>query len=157
MQLNRAPIRLAHDDDAQPAEVDRTAGAITLAGCALTLVAMVMAWGEKAMLGLSLATVEREEARIVLAALAIISAGVAIGVLLRRPATVRVGMLLIVLAAAQVGAAIWFGVTTVNEIRGAHPHLVLITAIGTGVYVAGFGSVGTMIGAFVAWPRRRVA
>jgi hypothetical protein len=63
-------------------------------------------------------------------------------------------MLLMVLAAAQVGAAIWLGGAVLGEIRGAHPNLVLISAIGTGIYMAGLGSACTLIGAILAWTGR---
>lgn len=129
---------------------------MTLVGGAMLLSASILPWGEKATFGFSLATAQGENARILLGALAVASASVGATVLFWRTYRAGVAIVLIGLAAVQVGASLWFGVTVVSEIRDVHPHLVLITAIGTGVYIAGLGSLCTLIGAVLAWTRRRI-
>jgi hypothetical protein len=156
MQLKRAPLQVARDAAAIPAEPGRTSAVLTLAGCAITLLAAILPWSEKATFGFSLTTAHGADARILLAALAVASATLAGTVLLRGQSTAGVAILLVALAVAQIGAGIWFGVTVINEVRGANPHLVLISAIGTGTYMAGLGSVSTLIGAVLAWLRRTV-
>jgi hypothetical protein len=155
MQLDRAPVQLARDDDAGPAAHDRTAAILTLVGCAATLLASILPWGERAAFGFSLTTSQDGNARVLLAVLAVASAGFAASVILRHPATAWTAIVLLGLAVAQVGAAIWFGVSVVNEIRSTHPYLGFISAIGTGVYVAALGSVSTLCGAMLAWRRRQ--
>lgn len=156
MRLSPAPVQVAPDGSAMPADLDRTGAVLTLVGSVLTLLSTILPWGEKATFGFSLTTIQGENARILLAALAVASASVAVTVIFRRAYSAGVTILLVGLAIAQVGAGIWFGVTVVNEIRGAHPHLVLFNAIGTGVYMAGLGSVCTLVGAVLARTRRRI-
>ncbi|HXC75572.1 MAG TPA: hypothetical protein VNU19_00825, partial [Candidatus Acidoferrum sp.] len=121
----------------------------------MTLVAAVLPWGERAAFGFSLATTTQgAEARILLAALAGASAGIAGALLLWRPGKGVVAVVLIGLAVAQIGGATWFGVNVVNEVREANPHLILINTIGTGVYMAGIGCLTTLAGAILAWTRR---
>ena len=156
MRLSTAPIQVAGEDNAQPAVLARTAAVITFVGCALTLLASILPWGERATFGFSLTTVQGENARILLAVLAVASASLVAIVLLRRSYSPAAAIALVGLALAQVGASIWFGVNVVNEIRVAHPELLLISAIGTGVYMAALGSMGTLIGAIMAWTRRRI-
>src|SRR5487761_212956 len=158
MHLGSAPIPLILDSQAaEPAGHDRTGAALTLAGCLMTLVAAVLPWGEKATFGFSLATTQGADARILLAALAVVSAGIAGAVLLWRLGTGVVALVLIGLAVAQIAAATWFGVNIVNQVLVANPHLLLINAIGTGVYLAGLGSLTTLAGAILAWTRRSAA
>ena len=156
MRLSLAPVQFAHDEDALPSRLGRAPAVITLTGCVMTVIASILPWGEKATFGFSLTTIHGEDLRLALAVLAVACASLAGAAVLRRQSTAGVAMLLIVLAVAQVGAAIWFGGTVLSEIRAAHPNLVLISAIGTGVYMAWLGSVGTLIGAILAWTRRRI-
>ena len=158
MQLGPAPIRLVLErDEAEPAGHDRAPAGVALVGCLMTLVAAVVPWGEKATFGFSLASTEWADARILLAALAAASAGIAVAILLRRPRSPVVALVLVGVAVAQIGAATWFGMTVVNELREANPHLILINAIGTGVYMAGIGALTTVAGAILAWTRRPTA
>jgi len=48
-------------------------------------------------------------------------------------------------------------VNIVNQVREANPNLILINAIGTGLYMAGLGSVTTLAGATLAWAKRHTA
>ena len=155
MQLDRAPVQPARDDEEGLVRHDRTAAVLTLLGCATTVVASILPWGERAAFGFSLTTIQGGTARILLAVLAVASAGLAVTTIIRRPATAGVAILLVGLAVAQVGAGIWFGVSVLNEIRSAHPYLVFASAIGTGAYMAGLGSVSTLCGAILAWRRRQ--
>jgi hypothetical protein len=120
------------------------------------MVAAILPWVEQVTLGFALTAQGRHAPSILLAVVAAVSAGIAGTVLLRRKPAAGVAILLIGLAVAQLGAAIWFDVTTVNEIRETHPHLVLMSTIGTGVYPAGLGAVSTLAGAILAWTRRRI-
>ena len=155
MQLGSPPIRLVLESEpAESAGRDLTPAAVTLAGCVMTLVGAVVPWAEKATFGLSLASTQWGEARVLLAAVAAGSAGIAVAILLRRLGTSVVALVLTGVAVAQIGAATWFGVTVVNGVRAADPNLILINAIGTGVYMAGSGSLATLAGAILAWTRR---
>jgi hypothetical protein len=156
MRLSTAPVQVDRENTARPAGLARTAVVMSFVGCSLTLLASILPWGEKATFGFSLTTVQGENARILLAVLAVASLIVVATVLFRRSYGAGVAILLVGLAVAQVGAGIWFGVVVVNEIRIADSNLVLISAIGTGVYMAGLGSIGTLIGAVVAWRTRRI-
>lgn len=157
MQLDSARIRLAREaEDAEPASHDRVPAAVALAGCLMTLLAAVMPWGEKAVFGVSLASTQGN-ARILLGILAVVSAGIAGVLLLRTPGAGVVALVLSGLAAWQIGAAIWFGQIILNEVRQADAHLILINAIGTGVYMAAIGSLTALAGAILAWTRRRTA
>ena len=129
---------------------------MTLVGAAMLLLASILPWGEMATVGFSLTTAQGDDARFLLGVLAVASASAGATVLFWRTYSAGVAIVLIGLAAAQVGASMWFGVTVVSEIRQAHPQLVFVTAIGTGVYIAGLGSVCTLIGAVLAWTRRRI-
>lgn len=156
MRLSTAPVQVAPDGSALPADHDRTAAVLTLVGSVVTLLSTILPWGEKATFGFSLTTVQGENARIVLAVLALACASVAAAVIFRRANGGGVAILLVGLATGQVGAGIWFGVTVVNEIRAAHPHLVLVNAIGTGVYMAGLGSLCALVGAILVRTKQRV-
>jgi hypothetical protein len=156
VQLKRAPLRFAREDDsAVPADLDRTAGITTLAGCSITILAAFLPWVEKAAFGVSLTTMGIQGAGILLTVLAMISAGIAIVVLLRRPATAWVAIILTVLALALLGLAIWEGVDIVRAIDQVDSHQVLISAIGTGAYLGVLGSVITLVGGILAWTTRR--
>jgi hypothetical protein len=155
MQLDSPHIRLAREaKDAEPAGRDRIPAAVTLAGCLMTLAAAVVPWGEEAVFGVSLASTQGN-ARILLGALAAVSVGIAAVVLLRRPGTGVVALVLSGLAAGQIGAATWFGLVILDEVRQADAHLILINAIGTGIYMSAIGAVTALAGAFLAWTRRR--
>lgn len=156
MRLSPAPVQVVPDRIVIAADLDRAPAVLTLVGCVLTLLSSILPWGEKATFGFSLTTVQGENTRILLAVLAVASASVAGAAIFRRAYRAGVAILLVGLAMGQVGAAIWFGVTVVNEIRNAHPNLVLSNAIGTGVYMAGLGSLCMLVGAVLARTRRRI-
>jgi hypothetical protein len=156
VQLKRAPLRFAREgDSAVPADLDRTAGITTLAGCSTAILAAFLPSVEKAAFGVSLTTMVIQGAGILLAVLAMISAGIASVVLLRRPATAGVAIILIVLALGQLGLAIWDGVNIVHAIDQVDSRQVLISAIGTGAYLGVLGSVITLAGGILAWTTRR--
>jgi len=149
------PVQFAHEEvSAAPVEPDRTAGVITLAGCSSTFLATFMPWLQVAAFGASAPAMGIQTAGIPLAILAIVSAGIASVVLLRRPATARLGITLIVLAVLQLGLATWFGSNIVLAIERVDSHLVLISAIGTGAYMSVLGSAMTLAGGVLAWTGR---
>jgi hypothetical protein len=94
-------------------------------------------------------------ASIVLAVLAMISAVIAIVVLLRRQPSSGVAILLMGLAAAQLGLATWNGVNTLYAINQVDSHLVLMNAIGSGAYLGVLASAITVAGGVFAWTTRR--
>jgi hypothetical protein len=156
VQLKRAPIQLAHgDDDIVAVDGHQTAAAIIVGGCIMAILAAILPWIEKAAFGFSLTIPEREPAGLLLGVPAVISAGVAGALLFRRPASGRIAIFLIALAVTQLGVSIWFGLNIVDAIREAQSHLVLITAIGTGAYLAILGSASTLVGSTLAWTTRR--
>ena len=83
-----------------------------------------------------------------------VSASIAGVVLFRGPATAKVAITLIVLAALQLGLAIWFGSSILLAIAQVNSHLVLISAIGTGAYLSVLGSALTLVGGVLAWTGR---
>ena len=89
-----------------------------------------------------------------LAALASISIAIAGLVLLRRSATGAVAIILMFLAVTQLGLAIWHLADYVHAIRQVDSRLVLISVIGTGLYLGVLGSVVTLAGGVVAWTKR---
>lgn len=155
MQPSPALVQIAVDRSAKGADSDRTAAVVTVVGAAMLLLASILPWGEMAVFGFSLTTAHGENARILLGVLGVASGSAAAAVLFRRTYGTGVAIVLIGLAAAQVGASMWFGVVVVSDIRHTHPELVFFTAVGTGVYIAGLGSACTLIGAALAWTRRR--
>jgi hypothetical protein len=155
MRLSTEPVQRDPDGSAMPADLDRTPAVLILVGSILTLLSTILPWGEKATFGFSLTTIQGENARIALAVLALASASIAVAVIFRRAYSAGVAILLVGLGVGQVGAGIWFGFTVMNEIRGAYAHLVLLNAIGTGVYMAGVGSVCALVGAVLARTRQR--
>ena len=121
----------------------------------MAILAAVLPWLEKAAFGFSLTIPERESAGLLLGVPAVISAGIAGAVLFRRPASGGLAIFLIALSVAQLGVSIWFGLNIVDAIHQAQSHLVLITAIGTGAYLAMLGSASTLVGSTLAWTTRR--
>jgi hypothetical protein len=149
------PVQFAHEGvTAVPADLDRTAGFITLVGCSITFLAFVMPWLEETAFGVSVPALGTHAAGIPLAFLTIVSAGIAGVVLFRGPATPKVAITLVVSAALQLGLAIWFGSSIVLAIEQANSHLVLISAIGTGAYMSVLGSTLTLVGGVLAWTGR---
>ena len=132
-------------------DLDRTAGVTTIVGCVGSFVAAILPWGEKTFLNLSVTPSPIADAGLLLASLALASAVIAGAVLLRRPATARLATLLIVLALAQIAVAIWDSVTILQELSSAGSHHLLLSAIGTGVYVGVAGSATTFGGSVIAW------
>ena len=132
----------------------RRAGLITLTGCSCTILAALLPWLESIVFGVSVVGTQIQMAGLVLTALALISGGIAVAVLLKRPAPARVAIILLASALAQVGLALWGGANALLVISNADSHLVLIRAIGTGAYLAMLGSLTTMAGGVLAWKRR---
>jgi hypothetical protein len=154
--LEKALLQFAPaDQSALPADVDRTAGVVTVVGCLATFLAALLPWLLQAFLSVSLAAAAIQRAGVVLAVLAVISAGVAAAALFRKAATAGVAMALIALALTQLGLAIWNGAAILQAIEHAGSHQVLINAIGTGAYGGVLGSAITLAGGILAWWRRR--
>ncbi len=126
-----------------------------MVGCLGTLVAASLPWVEQTFLKVALTPSPIKGAGILLAILAMASAVIAGGVLFRRKATPQLAIVLIALAVAQVGVAIWNSVAILRDISNAGSHHLLISAIGTGVYVAVAGSGTTFAGGLLAWLDRR--
>src|SRR6476660_2664079 len=103
MRLSTAPVQVDRENTARPAGLARTAVVMSFVGCTLTLLAFILPWGEKATFGFSLTTVQGENARILLAVLALASASVAVAVIFRRANGGGVAILLVGLATGQVG------------------------------------------------------
>jgi hypothetical protein len=155
VQLKRAPIQVAQDDGLVAVDGHRVAAAIIVGGCIMAILAAVLPLIEKAAFGFSLTIPEREPAGVLLGVPAVISAGIAGVSLFRRPASRGLAILLIALAVAQLGVCIWFGLNIVEAIRQAQSRLVLISAIGTGAYLAMLGSASNLVGSTLAWTTRR--
>jgi hypothetical protein len=147
--LNRALVRRAPRDD-----MAVWAGVLTLVGCTFTIVSAFLPWAEQAVFGISIAGLGVKAGAILLAVLAAISAGLAVGVLFRRPAVVIVVIALVVLAVAELGLAIWNAVNIVQAIEQTKSHAVFIGAIGTGAYGAVIGSLATLAGGILAGSKR---
>jgi hypothetical protein len=155
VKLRKAPLPFAREDDHPiPGHAGRTAGVTTLVGCSITILATFLPWVEKVAFGVSLTTIGFQTAGILLAFLAMISAGIASAVLLRRPAAARVAIVLVLLAVTQLGLAIWDSANIVQAIGQVSSHQVLISAVGTGVYAAVLGPVVTVVGGILAWTTR---
>jgi hypothetical protein len=136
------------------AKMDRPAGLITLVGCSCTILAAFTPWLEDLVFRVSVVEMRIPGVGIVLAVLAVISGGIAVGVLLRRPAPAGVAVILVASAIVQVGLAIWGGADVLRAIGNADSHLVPMRAIGTGAYIAVLGSLTTLAGGILAWKRR---
>ena len=149
--LQFAPV----DERAHPAELDRTAGVVTVVGCLATFLAALLPWLLKGYLTVSQGTVTIQATGVVLAILAVISAGVAGAVLFRKAAKAWVAMTLIALALAQLGLAIWNCADIVHAIGQAGSHRVFTDAIGTGAYGGVLGAAITLAGGVLAWRKRR--
>jgi hypothetical protein len=126
-----------------------------LAGCSLTILATLLPWLEDVALKVPLTTIEFQNAGTALAALSVISAGIAVFMLVRRPATAWVAIVLITLGVTQLCLAIWDAANIVNAIGQASSHQVLINAIGTGAYGTVLGSFVSAVGGILAWTTRR--
>jgi hypothetical protein len=153
MQLTKVPLRLAPEDaHPVPADLDRTAGVITLVGGSSAVLSAFMPWLVTAAVGISLIKIDGPGA--LLAALAAISMCIAGFVLLRRSATAAVAIILMLLAVTQVALAVWHLADIVQAISRVDSRLVLISIIGTGLYLGVLGSVVTLAGGIVAWTKR---
>lgn len=151
MPTEKALLQFAPKERApEPAELDRTAGVITIVGCCATLLAPVLPIVEKALLSVTFPGVGIQGPAVLLILLAGVSAGLAGTVLLRRPATSTVALVLVVLAVAQVGLAIWDSATTLRAISQENSHQVLIRAIGSGAYLGVLGAAITLAGGILA-------
>jgi hypothetical protein len=130
------------------------AGVLTLVGCAFTIVSAFLPWVEEAVFGISIAGLGVQAGAILLAVLAAISAGLAVGVLFRRPALVIIVIALVVLAVVELCLAIWDAVNIVQAIAQTQSRAVFIGAIGTGAYGAVIGSLATLAGGILAGAKR---
>ena len=158
MQPESGRVQSAAADDVHiPTDHGRAAGVITLVGCFATILATLLPAIEPAVVGVSVSSRNIPAIAIPLAVLAVISAGIAGVVLLRRPVTARIALILIALAMAQLSLAIWFGSSIVRAIEQADSHLVFISAIGTGAYLSVLGSAITLLGGVLAWTGRHSA
>jgi hypothetical protein len=147
--LNQALVRRAPRDD-----MAVWAGVLTLVGCTFTIVSAFLPWAEVAFFGISLAGPGMQARAILLAVLSAISAGIAVGVLFRRPALVIVVGALIVLAVAELGLAIWDAVNILQAVAQMQSRGIFIGAIGTGAYGAIIGSLATLAGGILAGSKR---
>jgi hypothetical protein len=157
VQLTKPQLPLAPADSyAATIDLDRTAVVITVIGGASAILSAFMPWLETAAFGISLIKVEVAGA--LLAGLAAVSIGIACVALPRRAATTAVAIVLIVLGVAEVGLAIWHLESIVQSTSKADSRLVLISLIGTGLYLGVLGSVITLVGgilaSILAWTRR---
>jgi hypothetical protein len=152
VQLDGARGRAPIDDMPLPADPGRIAAALVLLGSACQVLRMFMPWVEKTIFSISLAKFDIKLAAILLAALAVVAAGVAIFVLIQPPPTNAVGVTLIVLALAQLGVAVWHGFGIVTQL-GHSPH-VWADAIGTGIYLGVIAALISLWGGVLAWAAR---
>ena len=153
MQVTRRPIRLVPEDGhAVPEDLDLTAAVLTFVGGTAAVLSAFLPWLETAGLGIALLKVDAPG--LVLAALAVISMALAGFVLVRRSATPAVAVVLILLGAAQLGLASWHLADVVNAVRQVDSRLVLMSIIGTGLYMGVMGSMVTLAGGILAWTRR---
>jgi hypothetical protein len=107
---------------------------------------------EKAVFSISLVRSDLEVAGVLLAALAVVTAGIAVFTLVRTPPTATIAIILMVLASAQLGVAIWHSLSILSWLQHS-PH-VWADAIGTGLYLGVIGAVTSLAGAFVMWTNR---
>jgi hypothetical protein len=153
MQLRRAPVKRAPlDDQHRPADPIKIAAALILVGTACQVVRLLMPWVEKAVFSISLARVDLEVASVLLAALAVVAAGIAVFALVQPPPTAATAIVLIVLASAQLGVAVWQSLSILSWLQHS-PH-VWADAIGTGMYLGVIGAAISLGGAFAMWTNR---
>lgn len=136
----------------QPASA-HNAGVIILVGAGATLLGTASPWLLTVVLGISVVAA-RPDVVLVLAALAVLSGLIAMGVLLRRPAPPAVALGLIVLALAQLCLAAWDALSVLQGLAVDDPRLVAGRAIGTGVYMGLLGASLTVAGSILAWRSR---
>jgi hypothetical protein len=137
-----------------PATAARKAGFITLVGCSATILGTSAPWLLRTVLGVSVTTSRIHDAVPALAALAVLSAGLASFVLLRRPAPAAVAIALVALALGQLWLGIWNAVNVLQAIDLVDSRLVLDRAIGTGVYLSLLGASLTLGAGVLAWRKR---
>lgn len=153
MQLRRAPVKRAPlDDRAVPADPVRIAVTLILLGTACQIFRLFMPWVEKAVFSISLTRSDLEVAGVLLAALAVVTAGIAVFTLVRTAPTAAVAIVLMLLASTQLGVAIWHSLSILSWLQHS-PH-VWADAIGTGMYLGVIGAVTSLAGAFVMWTNR---
>lgn len=107
-----------------PATAARKAGFITLVGCSATILGTSAPWLLRTVLGVSV-TSRIHDAVPALAAIAVLSAGLASFVLLRRPAPAAVAIALVALALGQLWFGIWNAVNVMQAIDLVDSRLVV--------------------------------
>ena len=132
----------------------RSSGVITLAGSGATLLGASAPWLLRVVFGVSVAASRLPDVIPAVMALTVLSAVIAIGVLLRRPASSPVALGLIALALAQLCLAAWNGLSVLQVLNMDGSRLVGGRAIGTGVYLGLLGASLTLTGGILAWRRR---
>ena len=148
MQLSRALRQRAPQD-----ELSVWAAVLTFVGCTFTIVSAFLPWAEEARFGVSLEGWGMQAGAVLLAVLAVVSAGIAV-ILLRLPVGVWVLLLLITLATSELGLSIWRAMNILHAIEQMQSRGVFIGAIGTGAYGAVVGSLATLGGGILAWTKR---
>jgi hypothetical protein len=156
VQLKAAPFHPASEHEItlpRPAAPARRAGAVILAGSSTAIVGVLLPWVVLVAFGISLARLGLGAAGS-LAGLALLSAGIATLVLLRRPATAAVGIVLILMAVTQLGLAIWADASVVHAIAQTDTHDVMLNTIGTGSNLNVLGAAVSLVGGYLAWRTR---
>ena len=153
MQLKRAPVRHAPEDDRPiPADQVRVAATLILLGSACGIFRLFMPWVEKAVFSISLAESGLVVAATLLAALAAVAAVIAAFVLLRPPPAGVTAAVLVLLASAQLGLAVWHSLSILSWLQLSHH--IWADAIGTGMYLGVIGALISLVGAFLTWANR---
>jgi hypothetical protein len=129
------------------------AAVLTFVGCTFTIVSAFLPWAEEARFGVSLESFGMQFGAVLLAVLAVASAGIAV-ILLRLPVGVWVLLILVILATSELGLSIWRAVNILHAIEQMQSRGIFIGAIGTGAYGAIIGSLATLAGGIVAWTKR---
>ncbi|MGZ3471885.1 MAG: hypothetical protein ACXWO1_19815, partial [Isosphaeraceae bacterium] len=124
----------------------RNAGLITLAGCGAIALGSSAPWLVRVVFGISVMTSGIWGIVPGLVVLAVVSALVASGTLLRRPTSSWIALGLLVLASTQLCLAIWNAVDVLQAIARDDSRLVVGRAIGTGVYLSLAGVLLTLWG-----------
>ena len=148
MQLSKALLRRSPRDD-----IAVWAAVLTFVGCTFTIVSALLPWAQEAHFGVSLEGLGMRSGAVLLAVLAMVSAGIAV-VLLRLPVRVWVLLILVTLATSELGLSIWRAVNILHAIDQMQSSGIFIGAIGTGAYGAIIGSLATLAGGILAWTKR---
>jgi len=153
MQLGRARLeRALLDDQPLTANPARVAATLILLGAACQIFRLLMPWVEKALFSISVARSDFDVASLLIAALAVVAAGIAGFTLVRPPPGAAIAIVLVVLALAQCGVAVWHSLSILTWLQHS-PH-VWADAIGTGMYLCVIGALTSVAGAFLTWTNR---